>query len=87
MAVVSHGSVGGARAAEHLKTMLFALKAPVVPQSLSLIGVHALLDEDGKFVGDSVSPYGPDKLLLRQLAELAWYADTLKAGRETLVNA
>ncbi len=84
--VVSHGSVGGARAAEHLKTMLFALKAPVVPQSLALVGVHSLIDEDGKFIGDSASPHGPDKLLLRQLGELVWYADTLKAGREALVE-
>jgi len=87
VAVVSYGAVGGARAAEHLKTMLFALKAPVVPMSLSLIGPHSLIDEDGKYIGNSASPYGPDKLLLRQLGELAWYAETLKAGREELVIA
>ncbi len=83
VAIVSYGSVGGARAAEHLKTILFAVKAVTVPMALAVIGPQSIVDADGNFTGDTSSPYGPDKRLMILLGELAWYANTLKAGRET----
>ncbi len=86
VAIVSYGSVGGARAAEQLKGILFAVKASVVPMAIALVGPHSVIDEDGNFIGDTASPYGPDKLLVRMLGELAWYTDTLKAGRKELTG-
>jgi NAD(P)H-dependent FMN reductase len=81
VAIVSYGTVGGARAAEQLKLVIIEAKAAVVPEAIALIGAPSSLDEDGNFVGDTTSPYGPDKQLNNVLSELAWWTKTLKAGR------
>jgi NAD(P)H-dependent FMN reductase len=82
VAIVSYGTVGGARAAEHLKVVLIESKAGIVPEAVALIGPNDALDENGKLNATlAVSPYGPNKALETTLNELAWWTKTLKMGR------
>ena len=80
VAIVSYGSVGGARAAEHLKGILIEVKAAVVPEAVAIIGAANLIDEHGRYTGDPGQ--GPAAVLPGVLHELAWWTATLKAGRE-----
>jgi NAD(P)H-dependent FMN reductase len=81
VAIVSHGTVGGARAAEQLKVMLIESKAAIVPEAIALIRPTSFLDASGNFTGDLAAPYNPDAQLEAVLGELAWWAETLQAGR------
>jgi NAD(P)H-dependent FMN reductase len=82
VAIVSYGTVGGARAAEQLKAILVEVKAVVVPEALALLSPQAVIDENGKFTGDTSAPYGPTAVLGMVLSELAWWTTTLEAGRK-----
>ncbi|HEX3082759.1 MAG TPA: NAD(P)H-dependent oxidoreductase [Candidatus Saccharimonadia bacterium] len=86
VAIVSHGTVGGARAAEHLKGILIEARAAVVPQAVALIGATSQIDEDGHFAGDPESPVSPDAALGTVLKELSWWTATLKNGRAALAK-
>jgi NAD(P)H-dependent FMN reductase len=81
-AIVSYGTVGGARAAEQLKLVLIEAKAAVVPEALALIGAATLIDESGNYHADPEAAFGPDKVLGVVLTELAWWTAALKAARE-----
>ena len=73
-AIVSYGSVGGARAAEHLKNILVEAKAAVVPEAVAILGrVGELMAEDGTWVGDTSSRRAPQAALDVTLTELAWW--------------
>lgn len=85
-AIVSYGTVGGARATEHLKAILSEAKAAVVPEAIALAAPKTLLDEDGHFIGDSSSPYSAEKQLVNVFGELAWWTKTLAAGRNILAT-
>ena len=71
-AIVSYGTVGGARAAEQLKLILVEAKAAVVPEAVTILQPGGDLSEN-------------NRSLDRTLTELAWWTRTLKAGREQLV--
>jgi NAD(P)H-dependent FMN reductase len=79
--VASHGSVGGARAAEHLKVILLEAGAAVVPPAVAMHGASELLDGNGVFLGDTTAPYNHLMLLGITLGELKWWTQTLKNGR------
>ena len=79
---IAHGSVGGARAIEHLKAIISEAGAVAVPQTIAMHGASELLDADGNYVGDTTNPYGSDKMIAMVLGELVWWTSTLKAGRE-----
>lgn len=81
VAIFTHGTVGGARAAEHLKAIILEAGAAVVPKALALHGASELIDANGKYVGDTSKPYGPDKLAGAVLADLLWWTSALKAAR------
>jgi NAD(P)H-dependent FMN reductase len=80
-AIVSYGTVGGARAAEQLKLILIEVKMAVVPEAISLMSPTDVLAKDGTFIGDAKDPYGPAGQLPAVLEQLAWWAKTLKSGR------
>ena len=82
VAIVSYGTVGGARAAEQLKQILIEVKAAVVPEAVALLGAGGVIDESGQFTGDTTSPRSPVGSLNKTLDELAWWTETLKVGRE-----
>ena len=84
-AVVSHGSVGGARAATHLKEILSEAAATIIPSGVQLVGMVAmggLIDENG-VLDETVkaNPYGPQGAVTGMLKDLDWHAKALKAAR------
>jgi len=87
VAIVSHGSVGGARAAEQLKSILIEAKAAVVPEALTLLQPQSIINAEGKFIGDTSAPHNPEGHLGMILGELAWWTLTLKVGREQAVTS
>lgn len=87
VAIVSHGSVGGARAAEHLKAILLEAKAAVVPEAVAVTArLDSLFDESGQPV-DAAALTGYTQMLKSELAELDWWAQTLAAGRAATMKA
>jgi len=81
-AIVSHGVVGGARAAMHLKEILSEGKAVPIPNSVAFHGVSEGIDDDGN-ISEALkaNPYGPQAALDGLLEELKWYSDALAAAR------
>lgn len=84
VAIVSYGTVGGARAAEHLKGVLIEAKAAVVPEAVAVINAAGVIDEHGNFTGDPAAHGNAQSVLRQVLAELSWWAATLQAGRAEL---
>lgn len=82
VAIFSHGTVGGARAAEQLKLILIEAGSAVVPKALAIHGASELLDVDGHYIGDTGNPYGPDKLAQTVLQDLVWWTHALNAARK-----
>lgn len=86
-AIVSYGTVGGARAAEHLKAILIEGKAAVVPEATALLNPTDALDAEGMLKADLLAnPWGPQSALNTTLNELAWWTSALKAGRVEHAN-
>ena len=84
VAVVSHGSAGGARAMTDLKEILSESKAAVVPVGPALAMVHMseTIDENGVMNDEAkANPYGAQPALEDLLKDLKWYSDALSAAR------
>lgn len=82
-AIVSHGTVGGARAAMHLKEILSEGQAMPIPNFVALAGMSDLIDEQGNLdEAARANPYGPQATLEALLSELQWYSDALLVARE-----
>ena len=80
--IVSHGTVGGARAAEQLKLVLTEARTAIIPEAVTLMGVNDILDEQGNLsVEAKARPYGPQIALDSMLASLAWYTEALTTAR------
>ncbi len=84
-AVVSHGSVGGARAAEQLKLILLETGLVVIPPAVAFVGIlgmNPVIEENGDLQQDvRDQPYGPQTALASTLTELKWYSDALATAR------
>lgn len=82
-AIVSHGAVGGARAAMHLKEILSESKTVPIPSFVSLAHMSDLIDDEGNLdEAAKANPYGPQAALSGLLDELKWYSDALAAARK-----
>ena len=81
-AIVSHGSVGGARAAMHLREIVSESRAVTIPHTVAFHGVSSDIDEAGT-INEALraNPYGPQAALEGLLAELKWYSDALAGAR------
>ena len=80
--VASHGAVGGARAAMHLKEILSESKAAVIPTQLAIVGMGDKIDENGNLSDEQKAmQYGPATALKNMLEELKWYSGALAAAR------
>jgi len=86
-AIVSHGTVGGARAAMHLKEIISEGQAVPISKFVAFHGMSEGLDDDGN-LSDALkqNPYGPQAQLQGMLEDLVWYGEALKAARENTVN-
>jgi len=87
-AIVSHGSAGGARAAEHLKGIISEIRAIVIPTALAItFRVSEKFDENGVLDGElAANEYGPAATLKTVIQELKWYSDALTTARMTVNN-
>jgi NAD(P)H-dependent FMN reductase len=82
VAVASHGSYGGVRAALMLKVILSEGQAVVIPNFSAVTGMSDVIDEEGVLdAAAAANPYGPQGQLDGLLAELKWYSDALAAAR------
>lgn len=82
-AIVSHGTVGGARAAMHLKEIISEGQAVPIPKFVAFAGMSDNISDDGELNDElKQNPYGPQATLEAMLEDLVWYGETLKAGRE-----
>lgn len=80
--VVSHGTVGGARATMQLKEILSESRTAVIPAQLAVAGMSEKIDEHGVLSDEQKAlPYGPATGLDNLLAELQWYSDALAVAR------
>ena len=85
-AVVSHGSVGGARAAVMLKEILSESRAVVIPSTVAFVAISEGIDEEGNLSEEMMdNPYGPQAALKALLDDLQWYSDALEAARNVSI--
>lgn len=80
--IVSHGTVGGARATMHLKEILSESRAAIIPTQVAVAGMSEKIDERGVLSEEQAQlPYGPQTSLKVMLDELKWYSDALAVAR------
>jgi NAD(P)H-dependent FMN reductase len=84
VALVGHGSSGGAQAIANLRMALPGVGAVTVPQALFFTNrVGEAIDEAGVLKEElREDPYGPQNTLKALAETLAWYAAALKTARE-----
>jgi NAD(P)H-dependent FMN reductase len=82
VALVGHGSTGGAQAVANLRMALPGVGAITVPQALFFSdSVGAAIDEDGVLKEElQDNPYGPQANLKTLSESLLWYAEALNAA-------
>ena len=83
IALVGHGSSGGAQAVANLRMALPGVGAVTVPQALFFTDrVGEAIDEAGVLKAELAdAPYGHQSNLKTQAQSLVWYADALEAAR------
>ncbi|HUD10256.1 MAG TPA: NAD(P)H-dependent oxidoreductase [Candidatus Saccharimonadales bacterium] len=83
VALVAHGSTGGAQAIAHLRGVIPGLLAVTVPRATFLIGrAGEHIDEADNLSEEmKANPYGPQTSLKAMLEDLKWYSDALAAAR------
>lgn len=85
VALVAHGSTGGAQAVAHLRGVLPGLKTFTTPTATFIVGrASELMDDSGQLNADvAANPVGPQANLKNTLEELKWYSDALSAARQS----
>ncbi|MDB5176426.1 MAG: putative flavoprotein [Candidatus Saccharibacteria bacterium] len=83
VALVAHGSTGGAQAVANLRAILPGVGAITIPIALFFSDRLAdSTDENGELKKEILDkPYGPQAQLDAQLESLLWYTEALKAAR------
>ncbi len=83
VALVAHGTTGGAQAVAHLRGALAGLLSFTTPSATYLVGpVGELIDDEGNLDEQTkANPYGPQTALKNTLSELKWYSDALATAR------
>lgn len=83
VALVAHGTSGGAQAVAHLRGVLPGLLAVTVPKATFIAGRAAtLFDEAGQVHEDAKEQIaGVEASLQAMLEDLKWYSDALAAAR------
>lgn len=85
VALVGHGSSGGAQAIASLRIALPGVGAVTIPQALFFTDrVGEAIDEAGMLKEElREAPYGPQSNLQTQMQTLVWYAEALTAARNS----
>ena len=80
--IISHGTVGGARATLHLKEILSESRSAIIPTQLPVIGLGTKIDAEGNLSNqEKAEPHGLESRLTALLDELQWYSDALATAR------
>lgn len=84
VALVAHGSTGGAQAVASLRMALPGVGAVSLPKALFFTDrVGEAIDEAGVLKAElQDNPYGPQANLQAAIGDLKWYADALSAARK-----
>lgn len=83
VAIVSHGTVGGARAAVHLREIISEIRAVSIPTAVAYpSNLGEAISEEGVLSDEAKAmPYGPQTAVTTMLDELKWYSDALSVAR------
>lgn len=83
VALVAHGSTGGAQAVAHLRGVIPGLLAVTVPSATFIVGrAGQMWDEAGNLNEDiKAQQYGPVATLAKTLDDTKWYSDALATAR------
>ena len=82
VALVTHGSVGGAYAMADYRVTLAQMHAIVVPEPTMIIGAAGVIEENGALDPDAAAnPYGPAGALSSTLESLQWLHGALAAAQ------
>lgn len=81
VAIVAHGSTGGAQAVSHLRGIIPGALAISVPKVVYFNHqIAQVVSEEGELSEEvRANPYGPENSLKALLEDLAWYAKQLSA--------
>jgi NAD(P)H-dependent FMN reductase len=84
IALVAHGTSGGAQAVANLRMAIPGIGAITIPQALFFSDSLAeAISDDGELTQELRDrPYGPQEQLDAQMDSLLWYTDALKAARK-----
>jgi NAD(P)H-dependent FMN reductase len=84
VALVGHGTTGGAQAVGNLRNALPGVGAVTVPQAIYFSHrVGEVITEDGELHEEiAANPYGPQTALASQAKQLVWFAEALKSAKE-----
>jgi len=84
VALIGHGTSGGAQAIANLRMALPGVGAITVPQALFFNDRLAdSISDDGELKQELRDrEYGPQSQLDQQMSKLLWYAETLKSARQ-----
>lgn len=83
VAIVAHGSTGGAQAVANLRMALPGVGAISIPQALFFSDhLASSINDDGELSEEvKAKPYGPQTNLDSQVESLLWYTEALKAAK------
>lgn len=83
IALVAHGSTGGAQAVGHLRGIIAGALSFSVPRATYFSDrVAEHIDDEGNLSEKTkANPYGPDSAIKATLTDLKWYSDALAAAR------
>jgi NAD(P)H-dependent FMN reductase len=84
VAIVAHGSTGGAQAVAGLRAVLPGVQTITVPSATFFVGrAGEMLDDSGELTDEEArsNPYGVQGALKTTLDQLKWYSDALAAAR------
>lgn len=83
VALVTHGSVGGAFALANYRVALAQMLAVTVPEAVMIPQAGGVIDEGGTMNEDAkANPYGPHGALQALLGSLKWYGEALLEARK-----
>jgi NAD(P)H-dependent FMN reductase len=83
VALVGHGTTGGAQAVGNLRNALPGVGAVTIPQAIYFNHrVGEVITEDGELHEEIANnPYGPQTALKSQAEQLVWFTNALKAAK------
>lgn len=84
VALIGHGTTGGAQAVGNLRNALPGIGAVSIPQAIYFSHrVGDVISDDGELHEEiAANPYGPQTALASQAEQLVWFAEALAAAKK-----